>query len=1573
MVKPNWDNFKAKFSENPQNNFEWLCYLLFCKEFNQELGIFRYKNQSRIETNPIIIDNDVIGWQAKFYESSLSRHSDELLKIVEKVRDDYPNITKLYIYSNEEWGQGRKKGSKPKGLKAIEKLATEKKISIVWKTASFFESEFVTTSNAVIVKHFFTFDRSIVTLMNELKEHTECILNLIQSEFCLNDKKFEINRDAYVEELNNEEKPVSILSGSGGVGKTVIVKKLYRRLRNNIPFYVFKATEFELSNIDKIFTEFSFYEFTEGLREQKDKIIVIDSAEKLLNLNNTDPFKEFLSILLKDRWRIIFTTRNNYLEDLNYQFFEIYKIAPTNITIQKLELGELFEIAEVYDFLIPNDEKLIELIRIPFYLNEYISLYDDDSKELKYVEFKNRIWKKSIKKSQPNREVCFLQIALERANSGQFFLNPDCNTNTLADFTKDGVLGYEEAGYFISHDIYEEWALERIIEREFKIKDSDLTFFNRIGHSLPMRRSFRNWLSEGLLLNRNDIRIFIDELIKNQEVEAFWKDETFVSILLSDHSETFFDNFQDELLEDGCLLLKKITFILRIACKEVDNNFYAQIGLKYFNQLTLKHILTKPKGQGWESTIEFAYVNLESIGFGQISFLIPILVEWNRKIGKGKTTRLAGLIALRFYQWIMGNDVLYYYKDRVKELISIILLGSVELKSELEPIFQSIIENKWKSYGDPYYGFSLTILTEMIGYTITKAMPECVMKLAYLFWSKDVQEDDSLYHSAMESEHHFGIEKVGNGYSPASAFQTPVYWLLNTRLKETLDFILEFTNKSIEEYASSGYDHSVYQVDVHIDDSIKIEQYSSHCLWNMYRGSGSPVCPYLLQSIHMALEKYFLNTGKIKDSQELESWLIYLLKNSKSASITSVITSVVLAFPEKTFNVAKILFRTRDFIREDTLRIVFESDAKSLYSFSKELGFKNTEVYDDERIKTCEDKHRQFCLEHIFLQYQWFKSEEISDEEVKERQEELWRILDEYYSELSSESEQTDDDRTWRLFLARMDRRGMKVETEETDNGIAIQFIPNVTPDIKEQSDKAVTKHNEQTKYFSLLMWSKQRYDYNEQYKQYKKYEEEPKLALFEAKEIYEKIATNNETIMNSGDEDFLLFHHSIPAYVCSVLLREFLDLLTDEDKALCSEILMSKAVSALNPKYSYQMSDGVQAAISALPILFKIVPEEKGSIKFVLLMCLFFNHTIDQINKFSIFSIMAIKEMWKDNALDAYSIFLGYIYLRPKYEDLSEGYRSERNHMINFRFNDRAPAKEFIENHEEEINAIIDNTITLRSLEDLRSLDVIMLEILFKMIPTKIDESELKEITLYVVKTIFHNLLDNGDDDKVKSIKYSFLRFYANFILNIPETEIVDYLAPVLSSFRLSELFADLLKDIVLAEDRLNTYDNFWFIWETVQPQLIELSNNSDNSWYRDSIIKSYLFANIPWKETAQDWRSFKDENANFFAEISEEIGHCPSVLYAISKLLNDIGSPYLDKGVFWINTILRNNPGYSDKKLEVNTIYYIENAMRKYVFKHKEEIKKKKILRNKLILIMNFLVSQNSEIGYMLRESII
>ncbi len=70
MQEINWGNFKAKFNKKEQISFEWLCYLLFCNEFNKDIGISRYKNHAGIETDPIEVNGEYIGWQAKFYNTS---------------------------------------------------------------------------------------------------------------------------------------------------------------------------------------------------------------------------------------------------------------------------------------------------------------------------------------------------------------------------------------------------------------------------------------------------------------------------------------------------------------------------------------------------------------------------------------------------------------------------------------------------------------------------------------------------------------------------------------------------------------------------------------------------------------------------------------------------------------------------------------------------------------------------------------------------------------------------------------------------------------------------------------------------------------------------------------------------------------------------------------------------------------------------------------------------------------------------------------------------------------------------------------------------------------------------------------------------------------------------------------------------------------------------------------------------------------------------------------------------------------------------------------------------------------
>lgn len=135
---------------------------------------------------------------------------------------------------------------------------------------------------------------------------------------------------------------------------------------------------------------------------------------------------------------------------------------------------------------------------------------------------------------------------------------------------------------------------------------------------------------------------------------------------------------------------------------------------------------------------------------------------------------------------------------------------------------------------------------------------------------------------------------------------------------------------------------------------------------------------------------------------------------------------------------------------------------------------------------------------------------------------------------------------------------------------------------------------------------------------------------------------------------------------------------------------------------------------------------------------------------------------------------------------------------------------------------------------------------------------------------------------------------------------------------------------------------------------------------------MRSYLFTETQWKETDKDWRSFKNTNKKFFKKISETIGQCPATLYAISKLLNGIGTSYLEDGINWLSIVL-NNKEYINKKLEINTIYYIEQCIKRYIYMNREKIRTTNILKNKVLVILNFLIEKGSIVGYMLREKII
>lgn len=255
----------------------------------------------------------------------------------------------------------------------------------------------------------------------------------------------------------------------------------------------------------------------------------------------------------------------------------------------------------------------------------------------------------------------------------------------------------------------------------------------------------------------------------------------------------------------------------------------------------------------------------------------------------------------------------------------------------------------------------------------------------------------------------------------------------------------------------------------------------------------------------------------------------------------------MLANPDKFYDVALILFKTIEFFHLDTFRCTNEFQAKSLYSIGYGMDKIKDILYTDERLKTCEDKHRNSNLESLFLNYQLFGVKGFTEEQNTEFIKKLYGIIDQHKSNtLASKS--------YGILMARMDRRNLEPKvSQHDDDHLQIEFSPiELSDELKKESEEALNQYQDVFKYSSLRVWADFLAGARNQTKTTKQeeYDNNPLLALSETKQLVEEL--------KEGRDGMGMFEYSIPAFSCSKLLREHSDKLSKEDKAFCKEIVLA-------------------------------------------------------------------------------------------------------------------------------------------------------------------------------------------------------------------------------------------------------------------------------------------------------------------------------------------------------------------------------------------------------------------------------
>lgn len=1553
MVKADWNQFRAKFSSNPQDAFEWFASLLFCREFGRTNGIFRYKNQAGIETDPVVEGTRVIGFQAKFYDSTLSDHKSDLLECLNTTNRRYSNVNELHIYSNQDWGQG-KDDNKPRAQIEFEEAATKHGITIVYKLASFFESETVALHNKEIASHFFSIDQSAIDIVHEISLKNTNILQEIQHSIPFGDSEIKLDRSNLVDSIHGTQSQFLIIAGDAGTGKTAIIKEFSEK-RAKIPLLIFKAQEFCIAHPNDLLGGFSYRRLIELFKDHAKKIIIIDSAERLLDIQNKQPFQLLVKSFQNAGWQIVFTCRTLYAEDLEREIVAIHSSAPQIIRLALISEDDLIKLAEAHHFQLPADLKLKQLLQTPLYLRMYLKWCSNHS-DIDYAGFKHLVWKSEIGKS-PRREQLFLNLIRKRLTSHSFYITPDCEHEIAEELRVDGILGYEHAGYFITHDIYEEWGLGEIIKHAYSSRTGIVGFLNTITSELPIRRAFRQWVFDLLITNDSHGMDFVYEIMTGVEIEEHWRDEMIIAVLRSNNARFFFENYKNQLLENDQRLLRKIILLLRITCKQISNRIHKLLGDKQIDLLNLRYVMTEPYGSGWGAVIQFAHDNLEVIGIDKISFVLPVISEWNQENRRGETTKLGTALALNYYLHCAGKDT-FFRGDN--DLFITIANGALECREELARLLESISKLDHIDRRSLHADFGEFVMTKSAAAPIANVLPEYVIQLAWMYWGQKPSRDH--YHG-YEVDEYYGLISHRFDTHPSSAYQTPILYLLFAEPLKTIDFICAFTNKCIELYNKSGFDKSLIEVQLAVEGQT-IRQYASSSQWSMYRGtSGYPVTPSLLQCIHMALEKFLLEKVTAKDV--LEAILLRILKVSKSASLTAVVSSVVLARQEELFNVAEILFRVKEFFHYDFLRSQQERHIDLL--LRPIPGAPANEPYDSERSQSAKLSHRKNDLQGLLLRYQLFREEGTSDEESERRQKVIWAILDDYYADLPSLEQLSEQDKGWLLTLAKMDRRKLTIETKKRDDGIEFSFTPDLPQSVSEHSQKALAEIDSRMKYTPLLLWASNRLDRSEAERRYI-FDESPMLALQQIKEIITEFEQNTEL-----DEDYALFNRTIPQKVCTLLIRDYSDILGVEDFEFCVNIQLGFAFTIIRGEYTYQVSDGMNYAVCYLPGILKRPEGLKylGEIKLCLLWGLFRQDSLSMLggDHFYELSCYAIGAMWAEYPSDVMSLIWGHCILHDKYDKYWKSQprwnRTESDNISN---------QSFIKENAPLIESIVKNEVAQASLPSLNSVDLHVLIVAFKLISNhEFDTPELYRHKKDIILVISAELLKASRSKDIDyRIRHDFYGFYATNVLTSKTTATIeDLLNPFLSSFQSSELFSDLFTAFVRYEDKLNQVENFWYIWNKFKPLVIQLCQGKGH--WNNEILKSYLFATVSWKEQTVSWHSIQDRHHGFFQDVCDSLSNSPAVFYSISKMLFDVGRPLLRKGVFWLSRMAQRNADLIVGREKQDCIYYLENDLRIFIYEFRDEIRKTPECKANVIRLLDALIRHESVVGFMLRESIL
>lgn len=1371
---------------------------------------------------------------------------------------------------------------------------------------------------------------------------------------------------------------VVLVAGPAGSGKSGVAKDAIGILATDHFAFAFRAEEFAYPHFNETLQRnqipASAALLEAMLAAQGQKVLLIESVERLLEASTRDAFTDLLTIVARDRsWQLILTCRDYSADLVRTCFLEAAGIGHSVVTIPPLDDAELDEVEIAHPKLASAlaDAALRRLLRNPYILDKALQIDWPEDRPLPQSEreFRARCWKEIVRAEHRaaggmprRREDAFVQVALRRARALTLYAPcGDLDAGVVSALRGDSLIVSSPQSDVLlapAHDVLEDWAILQWIEKQYATNDGSVRELSAtLGTHPAVRRTYRKWVAELVDRDRASADSLFQAVVHDADLPAQFRDDTLISLLRSPASAAFLERHSTELFANDKMLLRRVIHLLRVACVTTPRwleTTAARVSLFYV-----------PDGAAWACVLTLVQRNLGSFNRDDHTLLLGFIEDWAKGVSwQSPYPEGAQPVAAIAHCLLPTFDD--YRDDQRKRVLRVI----AKVPSADSDRFAAVLRgNRNDEERDRAADDLQKIVFEGTeGMPAARDLPDVAVQAItnYLLCSENEIQDGWDYGSALELETLFGIQQGRGGldFFPASAYRGPLLPLLRHHPRRGLDLVIKVFNHSANWYARPvvqlGHVEPPFQTTLTFADGSSKAQWCNSRLWFLYRGFS--VGPCVLQCLLMALERWLLEVGE-ENPEELDTMLLQILKQSDSAALTAVVTSAATAFPQASGETLLVLIKSPwcILLDHDRLEQEFQTSSKMLGAMT---DLDRNKVYEEERKKADACPHRCHDLVTTIAHLQ--------SGPLRSR---VHEILEQHRLEMPPAEDQNEEDRLWRHAIHHMSPRQNAIAENASDTLAPAEKHTLVgdresEPDVQAMVDESTVRVQPTSARLTLLAWGKKTYaredDKSDDPGQWRQ-------RLQEARTADAGRADSNEATL---DQDG-------PGYVAAVCIRDHWEEATDDERNWCVDRVCTEVErhSDLWNHYAREQRSEVSAdrpCAWVLPLLLgKSLSDAQGSrVRQDLSVAL--THAVNEVRWYAAWGIGS--NLWKiDRELTVRC--LNALAMEARMAQQSADANLKRPYAERRRSNDiEAEAAAFVRLRFHQVGGIADDAYQAldlsRRFEAKANAQILTI---LSQVPTE-------PATVAAFQRLAQTLVGwwDADDDHPRDrqvrrernheTELAARNLLQNFLFRTATDAAATILKPILdANDRHPREVYWLLLGLIEVENRQPNTAQFWSLWRLFADRVRRAAwlSDIDGKYSQGSEMISAIFLGARWKEGGSNWRSLEGHAGNVHA-LFEDLPTSSTVLHAYLWFLYHIGEQSLP-GAF-IRIAKRLQQGNSRQMLrEGNTVFMLEVLLQRYVYGRPLELKRQGDLRNAILALLDILVEHGSSAAFHMRDDFV